>query len=185
MQWLLLRQDRDGVFRGAIRGAGIIHRAPYSGGLMGGTMMELLAPAGNLEMVKAAVDSGANSIYVGPRGWSRRRDAYELSDEAVREAIVIAHDGGAKLRIAVNTNMQSREVPPLLEKMQAYVAWGVDGAIMTDLGAIAHVHRRFPDLGLHASIGANILNNEGRQVYGAVGVERGVRDPKLMLKELA
>src|SRR5258708_27249605 len=165
MQWLLLRQDRDGVFRGGSGGAGMIQRAPYSGGLMGGNMMELLARAGNLEIVKVAVESGANSIYVGPRGWSRRRDAYELSDDAVREAIVIAHDGGAKLRIAVNTNMQSREVPPLLEKMQAYVAWGVDGAIMTDLGAIAHVHRRFPHLAIHARIGAHILNKEDVKVY--------------------
>src|SRR3989442_13098713 len=150
---------------------------------MGGTMMELLAPAGNLEMVKAAVDSGANSIYVGPRGWSRRRDAYELSDEAVREAIVIAHDGGAKLRIAVNTNMQSREVPPLLEKMQTYVAWGVDGAIMTDLGAIAHVHRRVPDLVIHVSICANIVNNEDVKFDRWLGVTQGLADTKLTLRE--
>jgi len=148
-------------------------------------MMELLAPAGNLEMVEAAVENGANSIYVGPRGWSRRRDAYELSDDAVREAIAIAHQGGAKLRIAVNTNMQSREIPMLLEKMQAYVAWGVDGAIMTDLGAIAHVHRRFPDLVIHASIGANILNNEDVKFYRSLGVTQVVADTKLTLKELA
>ncbi len=50
-------------------------------------MVELLAPAGNLEMAKAAVENGANAIYVGARGWSRRRDAYELSDEKVHEAI--------------------------------------------------------------------------------------------------
>jgi len=148
-------------------------------------MMELLAPAGNLEMVEAAVESGANSIYVGPRGWSRRRDAYELSDEAVREAIAIAHDGGAKLRIAVNTNMQSREIPPLLEKMDTYVAWGVDGAIMTDLGAIAHVHRRFPDLVIHASIGANILNNEDVKFYRSLGVTQVVADTKLSLKAVS
>src|SRR5713101_4651782 len=148
-------------------------------------MMELLAPAGNLEMVKAAVESGENSIYVGPRGWSRRRDAYELSADAVREAIAIANESRAKMRIAVNTNMQSREIPPLLEKMDTYVAWGVDGAIMTDLGAIAHVHRRFPDLTIHASIGANILNNEDVRFYRSLGVSQVVADTKLTLKELA
>src|ERR1039457_593660 len=98
-------------------------------------MVELLAPAGNLEMVKAAVENGANAIYVGARGWSRRRDAFELSDDQLHEAIAIAHSGGAKLRVAINTNMQSCEIPALLEKMEKSVGWGVDGAIMTDVGA--------------------------------------------------
>ncbi len=148
-------------------------------------MIELLAPAGNLPMVEAAVEGGANAIYVGPRGWSRRRDRYELPDEAVREAIEIAHQGGAKLRVAVNTNMQSPEIPELLRKMERYVAWGADGAIMTDLGAIAVVHRAFPDLTIHASIGANILNNEDVKFYRAIGVSQVVADTKLTLKELA
>jgi putative protease len=147
-------------------------------------MVELLAPAGNLEMVKAAVESGANAIYVGARGWSRRRDAYELSDEQVHEAIAIAHSGGAKLRVAVNTNMQSREIPALLEKMEKFVSWGIDGAIMTDVGAIGQVHRRFPHLVLHASIGANIINNEDVKFYRSLGISQVVADTKLTLGEL-
>ena len=108
-------------------------------------MVELLAPAGNLSMVEAAVAGGANAIYVGPRGWSRRRDQYEMSDDDVHAAIGLAHAGGAKLRVAINTNMQSHEIAPMLRKMERFVSWGVDGAIMTDIGAIAEVHRRFPD----------------------------------------
>jgi putative protease len=54
-------------------------------------MVELLAPAGNIPMVEAVVSSGANAIYVGPRGWSRRRDQFELSDDEVRAAVEIAH----------------------------------------------------------------------------------------------
>ena len=110
-------------------------------------MVELLAPAGNIPMVEAVVSGGANAIYVGPRGWSRRRDQYELSDDEVHAAVEIAHGGGAKLRVAINTNMQSREIAPMLRKMERYVSWGVDGAIMTDIGAIAEVNRRFPELG--------------------------------------
>ncbi|MBM2836805.1 MAG: Collagenase, partial [candidate division NC10 bacterium] len=56
-------------------------------------MIELLAPAGNLEMVEEAVRSGAIAIYVGPRGWSRRRDAFEMDDASLRESVRIAHDG--------------------------------------------------------------------------------------------
>lgn len=148
-------------------------------------MVELLAPAGNLEMVRAAVENGANAIYVGARGWSRRRDAYEMSDDQVREAIAIAHSGGAKLRVAINTNMQSRELPILIEKMGHFVEWGIDGAIMTDIGAIAAIHNRYPGLVLHASIGANILNNEDVQFYRSIGVTQVVADTKMTLRELA
>jgi len=148
-------------------------------------MAELLAPAGSLEMAKAAVESGANAVYVGARGWSRRRDAYELADEQVRQAVAIVHGGGAKLRVAINTNMQSSEIPALLEKMEKFVGWGVDGAIMTDVGAIAEVHRRFPHLVIHASIGANILNNEDVKFYRSLGVSQVVADTKLTLRELA
>lgn len=147
-------------------------------------MVELLAPAGNLEMAKAVVENGANAVYVGARGWSRRRDAYELSDEQLHEAVAIVHAGKAKLRVAINTNMQSSEIPALLEKMEKFVGWGVDGAIMTDVGAIAQVHRRFPHLVIHASIGANILNNEDVKFYQAIGVSQVVADTKLTLREL-
>jgi U32 family peptidase len=148
-------------------------------------MVELLAPAGNLEMAKVVVENGANAVYVGARGWSRRRDAYELSDEQVHEAVAIVHAGGAKLRVAINTNMQSREIPALLQKMEKFVGWGIDGAIMTDVGAIAQVHRRFPTLVIHGSIGANILNNEDVKFYRSIGVTQVVADTKLTLRELA
>jgi U32 family peptidase len=147
-------------------------------------MVELLAPAGNLEMAKAVVERGANAVYVGARGWSRRRDAYELSDGQLREAIAIAHGGGAKLRVAINTNMQSSEIPALLAKLERFVGWDIDGVIMTDVGAIAQVHRRFPHLVIHASIGANILNNEDVKFYQAIGVSQVVADTKLTLREL-
>jgi collagenase-like PrtC family protease len=148
-------------------------------------MVELLAPAGNLQMAKAAVDSGANAVYVGARGWSRRRDAYELSDDQLHDAIGIVHAGGAKLRVAINTNMQSSELPALLQKMEKFVLWGIDGAIMTDVGAIAEVHRHFPRLVIHASIGANILNNDDVKFYRSIGVTQVVADTKLTLRELA
>ena len=148
-------------------------------------MVELLAPAGNLPMVDAALAGGADAIYVGARGWSRRRDQYELSDDDVQAAVGIAHGGGAKLRVAINTNMQSREIAPLLRKMERFVSWGVDGAIMTDIGAIAEVHRNFPDLIIHASIGANILNDEDVRFYRSIGVSQVVADTKLTLTEMA
>ena len=148
-------------------------------------MIELLAPAGNIAMVERVVANGANAVYVGPRGWSRRRDAYEMDDADIRRSIEICHAGGAKCRVAINTNMQSHEIPAMLAKMDHFVAWGTDGVIMTDIGAIAAVHRRFPGLTIHASIGANILNNEDVRFYRSLGVSQVVADTKLTLKELA
>ena len=60
-------------------------------------MMELLAPGGSIEMVREALAAGADSVYVGPRGWSRREATYELSHDEVLEAIGRAHDAGARL----------------------------------------------------------------------------------------
>ncbi|MBI2884137.1 MAG: U32 family peptidase [Candidatus Methylomirabilis oxyfera] len=147
-------------------------------------MIELLAPAGNLKMAVEVRRAGANAIYVGPRGWSRRRDTFEMDDGAVREAIRLAHDGGAKLRVACNTHMQSKEIPALLSRMERFVMDGVDGAIMADIGATAAVHRRFPELSIHASVGANILNDADVAFYREIGVCQVVADTKLTLREL-
>lgn len=147
-------------------------------------MIELLAPAGNLEMAAEVLRAGANAIYVGPRGWSRRRDTFEMEDEAICEAIRLVHDSGAKLRLACNTHMQSKEISALLSRMERFVMDGVDGAIMADIGAIAAVHQRFPELPLHASIGANILNNADVGFYREIGICQVVADTKLTLGEL-
>ncbi len=148
-------------------------------------MVELLAPAGSVQMVEAAAENGANAIYVGPKGWSRRRDAYELSDEAIRESVQIAHGQGVKVRAAVNTHPTSPELPALLRQMEVWVGCGIDGVILSDVGVMAAVRRAFPSLSIHASIGANILNDEDILFYREIGVDQVVADTKLSLKELS
>ncbi|MFQ5657775.1 MAG: peptidase U32 family protein, partial [Candidatus Methylomirabilales bacterium] len=147
-------------------------------------MVELLVPAGSVQMVEAAVDNGANALYVGPQGWSRRRDAYELSDEALQESVRIAHARGVKVRAAVNTHPTSSELLPLLKRLEVWVGYGIDGVILSDVGVMAAVHRAFPALPIHVSIGANILNDEDILLYREVGVSQVVADTKLSLKEL-
>ncbi|MFQ5882947.1 MAG: peptidase U32 family protein [Candidatus Methylomirabilales bacterium] len=147
-------------------------------------MVELLVPAGSIEMVEAAVENGANALYVGPKGWSRRRNAYELSDEALRESVRIAHARGVKVRAAVNTHPTSAELPALLKRMERWVGDGIDGVILSDVGVMAAVHRAFPALSIHASIGANILNDEDVRLYREIGVSQVVADTKLSLMEL-
>lgn len=147
-------------------------------------MPELLAPGGSVEMVKAAVDNGADTVYVGARGWSRRRADFELSDEEVRQCIKIAHAGGVKVRMAFNTQPRSVEIALLLRAMERYVEWGIDGAIMTDVGCIQAIHRAFPDLVIHASVGCTILNLEDCKFFRDLGVSQIVTDVKLSHEEM-
>lgn len=124
-------------------------------------MTELLAPGGSLEMVRAALAAGANAVYVGPRGWSRREARYELTHEEVLEAIRVAHDHGARLRVALNTDIDPADHPALLRKAEAYAARGADGFIMKSLEAMRAVHARFPEITIHASVACNVRDRAG------------------------
>ncbi len=147
-------------------------------------MPELLGPGGSVEMVQAVVDNGADTVYVGARGWSRRRADFEMTDDDVRRSIEVAHAGGAKIRMAFNTQPRSVEIPLLLRAMERYVNWGIDGAIMTDVGCIQAVHQAFPDLVIHASVGCTILNLEDCFFYRDLGASQLVADVKLSQREI-
>jgi putative protease len=147
-------------------------------------MSELLAPGGNLEMVKACLEAGADAVYVGIRGWSRRTAAFELTDDQVRQAVELAHSFGKKLRGAINTLPSPGEVPLLLAKVEKLAAYGIDGLIMTDPGCIYLVHQKFPHLSLHASVGCNIVNLEDAGFYRELGITQIVADCKMTLEEV-
>jgi hypothetical protein len=83
-------------------------------------MTELLSPGGSLEMVRAAVQAGASSVYVGPLGWSRRESSYELNHDDVGDAHRLAHDHGARLRVALNVDVDPRDHDVLLRKAEGY-----------------------------------------------------------------
>jgi U32 family peptidase len=119
-------------------------------------MTELLAPGGSIEMVRAALGAGASCVYVGPRGWSRRDPAYELDHHEVLDAIDLAHDRGARLRVALNTDVDPADHDALMQKVEAYAARGVDGFIVRSHGAMREIHSRFPGVTIHASVACNI-----------------------------
>ena len=133
-------------------------------------MTELLSPGGSLEMVRAAVRAGADSVYVGPLGWSRRESAYELTHQDVGEAHRVAHDHGARLRVALNVDVAPRDHDALLRKAEDFAAWGVDGFIMKSFDAMSAVRARFPEVPIHASVACNIRDRvamERARVAGA------------------
>ncbi len=142
-------------------------------------MTELLAPGGSMEMVRDALAAGANSVYVGPRGWSRREATYELPHHEVLEAAERAHDHGARLRVALNTDIDPADHAELMRKVERYAAAGVDGFIMKSYEAMREVHARFPETTIHASVACNIRDRASMERAREAGATQFVASTAL------
>jgi len=145
---------------------------------------ELLGPGGSLTMVKASFDAGADAVYVGPKGWSRRRPRFELPDEDIKKSIDYAHQKKKILRIAFNTYPTSQEVSSGLSKIELFLKMGADGFILTDPGFISQVHSHFPETELHLSVGASCMNREEFEFYSNLGIDVITVPCELTLREL-
>jgi putative protease len=142
-------------------------------------MTELLAPAGSMEMFREAVRAGANSVYVGPRGWSRRDPAYEIPHHEILEAIQHAHDHGAKARVALNVDIDPADHAEMLRKVEAYAGAGVDGFIMKSEDAMREVHARYPEITIHASVSCNVRERAAMERVKAAGATQFVASTAL------
>ncbi len=132
-------------------------------------MVDLMGPGGTLEMTVAALERGCDSVFVGPKGWSRRPATDELTDGEIREAIAHARRLGKDIRVAVNVMPCPDEIPTFLAKVERYAAWGAAGVMICDPGCIALVRRGFPDLDIHVSVTAGIFNVEDVRFYRDLG----------------
>jgi len=142
-------------------------------------MTELLSPGGTIEMVREALKAGAGSVYVGPLGWSRREAAYELQHHQVHDAIQMAHDRGARLRVALNADIENADHAEMMRKVEAYARWGVDGFIMKTPEAMRQVHARFPEITIHASVGCNVRDRAAMERIKDAGATQFVASTAL------
>jgi putative protease len=130
-------------------------------------------------MVRAAVRAGADSVYVGPLGWSRREAAYELEQEDVLEAIRLAHDHGVRLRAALNIDIEPGEHDAMLRKVERYARAGVDGFIMKSPAAMRLVHEQFPAITIHASVSCNVRDRASMERVREAGATQFVASTAL------
>ena len=134
-------------------------------------MTQLLAPAGTKEMGFAAIEEGADAVYVGPLGWSRRPYESELSDDDIHEVIDFAHDHGKDVRVAFNTYPSPFEQEYFLQRVQQFAEWGATGFIVTDIGAIAQIREMLPETIIHVSVGSGITNSRDTRFYRDLGAD--------------
>ena len=142
-------------------------------------MTELLTPGGSMEMFREAVRAGADSVYVGPLGWSRRDPAYEIPHHVILEMIQHAHDHGAKLRVALNVDIDAADHAEMLRKVEPYARQGVDGFIMKSEDAMREVHARFPEITIHASVACNVRDRAAMERVKAAGATQFVASTAL------
>jgi len=147
-------------------------------------MAELLASGGTFEMARVVLDNGADAVYVGAKGWSRRRAQYEMDDEEVIASARYAQSLGKILRVAFNTLPSSSEIPLLLEKADRFVSAGIRDFILTDVGAMRALAERFPGVQIHASIGCTIVNAEDARFYKEAGATQVVTECRMDREEM-
>lgn len=129
----------------------------------------LMAPGGTLAMAIAALEHGADSVYVGPKGWSRRPAADELDDGELAELLAHGRATGKDIRIAINVMPCPNEIPAFLRKVEQCAALGAGGVMICDPGCIQLVRRHLPGLDIHVSVTAGVFNIEDIAFYREMG----------------
>ena len=147
--------------------------------------VELLAPAGNMAALHAAVAGGADAVYLGLEAFNARRGADNFTLETLREACDFAHLRGVSVYVTMNTIILPDEVGEALECVrQAYRA-GADGFIVQDIGLAAEISRTLPEASLHLSTQMNTHNLAGVRAAARLGAERITLAREVSLDEIA
>lgn len=146
--------------------------------------VELLAPAGNMECLHAAVKAGADAVYLGAGHFNARRGADNFSLENLAEACDYAHLRGVKIYLTLNTVVLPSELPDALELARQAYRCGVDAFIVQDIGISIELSRIMPDVEVHVSTQMNIHDEDGLRAAAALGATRVTLARELSLDEI-
>jgi putative protease len=146
---------------------------------------ELLAPAGSLEKLKAAIHYGADAVYLGGKEFSLRAHAANFAPEQLVEAVAYAHARRVKVYVTVNILAHNRDFAGLPGYLESLLTAGVDGLIIADPGILRVAHRVAPQLPIHLSTQANVTNLEAARFWREQGVKRLNTARELSLAEIS
>lgn len=146
---------------------------------------ELVAPAGNMEKLQAALDFGADAVYLGGKEFSLRALAGNFTLEEMRKAVALVHKAGRRVYVTVNIFAHHRDLEELPGYLQELNDMPVDGLIVSDPGVMMLARQYCPEIPLTISTQANVTNSLAAQFYKDMGARRIVAARELSLEELA
>ena len=145
---------------------------------------ELLVPAGGMKQLIAAVENGADAVYLGGRMFNARMNAGNFDHEEIREAVAFAHKRGVKIYVTMNTLVTDQQMQEALDYAAFLYEIGVDALIVQDLGLGRVVGDRLPDFPLHLSTQGSVYDLRGCETAWRLGYERVVLARELSLEEI-
>lgn len=146
--------------------------------------IELLSPVGNFECLKAAVQSGANSVYFGSGMFNARTSADNFNTDELKNAIEYAKLRNVKTNLTLNTLIKNNEFNEAINLAKQAYEYGIDAIIVQDLGLAKKLMNLFPDLPIHASTQMTIHNLEGALEAEKLGFKRAVLSRELSINEI-
>ena len=148
-------------------------------------MIELLSPAGSMEALRAAVQNGANAVYLGYDQFNARMNAKNFSADELQEAIVYCHVRGVAVHLTLNTLVADREMARAADVIRLAATLGVDAFIVQDIGMVQLCREIAPNVAVHASTQMSIHSLEGVIAAAELGCSRVVLSRELPREEIA
>ena len=147
--------------------------------------VELLAPAGGMAQLRAALRFGADAVYGGMTRYGLRASAANFTDEELREAVALAHTQGKRFYVTLNLLPFDRDMEGYVQAARTALSCGVDAAIVSDLGAALTLRELLPQLELHISTQANVLNSAtALHLHRAANAKRVVLSREMTLDDI-
>ncbi|MDO4197409.1 MAG: U32 family peptidase [Erysipelotrichaceae bacterium] len=135
---------------------------------------ELLAPAGNMENLKVAINAGADALYLGAKNFSARAFADNFTDEELKEAVIYAHERGVKVYVTINTLLNEKELENAKKLVKYCYEINADALLIQDLGLYYWIINNYPDFEIHCSTQMHVSNISGIRTAKKLGFKRVV-----------
>lgn len=146
--------------------------------------IELLAPAGSMECMEAAIRAGADAVYMGGPKFGARAYAENPEGDGLIQAIDFVHLHGKKLYMTVNTLLKPEELEGLCDYLMPFYQAGLDGVIVQDMGVVRRIREAFPDLPVHASTQMTVMDPDGAAALQGLGLTRVVTAREITISEM-